>query len=556
MSSRLAIYHPPGRLGLQHNPFGKDVANLELYRALAMHGGFDGVDLLSAVPVTPAQVIEDMGPEVGGRIRPGVILNQQIPAAAGALLRGQPVLSELGWLRRRGVGDRGYSLLGMVHTIAPMVMREQIAANLTGPVHPWDAVICTSPSVRDALAEMLGEWGAHLAERTGGRPPAGPQLPIVPLGVDGAGFAALADRPDTRAALRGRLGVGEDDVLVLWVGRLSYFEKAFPQPMFLAVQQAAAQAGVKAHFALAGWFPNVGDEAHFRQAAQTYAPDVAVSFMDGNDAALRGDLWAGADIFLSLVDNIQETFGITPLEAMAAGLPVVASDWDGYRSTVRHGVEGFLIPTLGGPASAVGDTLALRHALEMVPYQASVGTVAQHTAVHVGRAADALSALMRSPGLRRTMGEAGRARVAATFDWPVVARQVHALVDELADIRAAASDVVSVRRMNPVKTDPFAAFAGFATHTLRLDTRLTAPAAVTMADLERSAGVALDGAFAQWRGTAQECQRALDLILARPGLTMRDVLVAFPAERRLTVQMGLAWMAKMGLVDWLEGGDT
>ena len=48
-----------------------------------------------------------------------------------------------------------------------------------------------------------------------------------------------------------------------------------------------------------------------------------------------GELWAAADVFLSLVDNIQETFGITPLEAMAAGLPVVASDWDGYRYTMR-----------------------------------------------------------------------------------------------------------------------------------------------------------------------------------------------------------------------------
>ena len=41
---------------------------------------------------------------------------------------------------------------------------------------------------------------------------------------------------------------------------------------------------------------------------------------------------------MSLADNIQETFGLTPVEAMAAGLPCVMSDWDGYRDTVRDGV--------------------------------------------------------------------------------------------------------------------------------------------------------------------------------------------------------------------------
>ena len=53
--------------------------------------------------------------------------------------------------------------------------------------------------------------------------------------------------------------------------------------------------------------------------------------------------WA-ADLFVSLADNPQETFGITPLEAMAAELPCLVSDWDGYRDTVTNDV-GCRIPT-------------------------------------------------------------------------------------------------------------------------------------------------------------------------------------------------------------------
>ena len=51
----------------------------------------------------------------------------------------------------------------------------------------------------------------------------------------------------------------------------------------------------------------------------------------------------------SLSDNMQETFGLTPIEAMAAGLPSVVSDWDGYRDTVQHREHGFRIPTLAPP---------------------------------------------------------------------------------------------------------------------------------------------------------------------------------------------------------------
>ena len=61
--------------------------------------------------------------------------------------------------------------------------------------------------------------------------------------------------------------------------------------------------------------------------------------------ATRRSVWHAADVFVSPSDNIQETFGLAVLEAMASGLPVVASDWDGYRDLVADGETGFLVPT-------------------------------------------------------------------------------------------------------------------------------------------------------------------------------------------------------------------
>jgi D-inositol-3-phosphate glycosyltransferase len=302
---------------------------------------------------------------------------------------------------------------------------------------------------------------------------------------------------------------------------------------------------------MAGWFPNPErDRGFYEEAARIHAPDVPVHFLDGNDRNLVGELWAGADIFTSLVDNIQETFGITPVEAMAAGLPVVVSDWDGYRFTVRDGFEGFLIPTLGGPTSGLGLNIVERHLFQITSYQSYAGEVAQYTAVHIGRAGTAIAALARSPELRRKMGAAGRARVRSLFDWPVVARQINGLVDEMAEIRRASPDPIVRRKADPVRGDPFVNFAGFATQVFTLDMPLTAAPGATGADI-RGLKARLDTAFSTVRASLEDCAQALDLLAAGKASTGREVLMAFPSEKRQAVQFGLAWMAKLGLIDWL-----
>ena len=552
--SRLAIYHPPGRIGPKANPFGKDVANLQLYRALARHGGYARGDLLSNLPVADADVAADLFPDARPpcQVAGGSILSVEAPAEGGILFRGQPDLETLAWIRRKATGDRGYSLAGLIHTLGPPAMRQIIAGALTSPIQPWDALICTSPSVRDAVSRMFDGWGDFLGERFGGEARPRPQLPVIPLGVPAQEIRDKADRPGARARVRSDLGIEADEVLVVWVGRLSFFEKAFPQPMFRAVEEAGQLTGRRMHFALAGWFPGgEADRARYEQAAAAYAPSVQVDFQDGNDPEVVADLWAAGDIFLSLVDNIQETFGITPLEAMAAGLPVVASDWDGYRFTVWHGVEGFLVPTLGGPPGALGEALSARHAIGLDSYQSFVGAVAQHTAVHVGRAAEAIAELTRNPELRRRMGAAGRVRAREAFDWPVVVRQLTGLFEELEALRAATPGGAASHRLHPLRGDPFADFAGFATHELGLERRLRLRPGTGESDLARSASVALDGAFRRWRAAPEEASRVVELLAGAGELSVRDLLLAFPAERRRAVQMSLVWLAKIGVVDWL-----
>jgi hypothetical protein len=105
MARSLSIYQPTGVHQLPSNPFGKDVANLELFRGLAQHGGFESLSILSLHPADEGDLVRELlgGKASGLRLRSGSVLDQSAPAEAGALLRAAADLYDLAWLRRRWI---------------------------------------------------------------------------------------------------------------------------------------------------------------------------------------------------------------------------------------------------------------------------------------------------------------------------------------------------------------------------------------------------------------------------------------------------------------------
>ena len=53
-----------------------------------------------------------------------------------------------------------------------------------------------------------------------------------------------------------------------------------------------------------------------------------------------------ADIGINLTLNRDENFGYSTVEAMAASLPVIGTDWGGLKDTIEDGVTGFRVPTV------------------------------------------------------------------------------------------------------------------------------------------------------------------------------------------------------------------
>jgi starch synthase len=96
--------------------------------------------------------------------------------------------------------------------------------------------------------------------------------------------------------------------------------------MFLGLQAASRAPRRDVALILAGWFETDGKRKQIEALARETCPDVLVYIVVGHDAEIRRRAWSAADLFSSLSDNIQEAFGLPPVEAMAAGLPVVITD--------------------------------------------------------------------------------------------------------------------------------------------------------------------------------------------------------------------------------------
>ena len=148
-------------------------------------------------------------------------------------------------------------------------------------------------------------------------------------------------------------------------------------------------------------------------------------------------------------DNIQETFGLTPVEAMAAGLPCVVSDWNGYRDTVIDGETGFRIPTVTVPPGG-GIDIADRYAAGRDTYDRIIGIASLATAVDVDACAEAIARLANDRELRAHQGATGRARARLLYDWRVVVAAYQDLWAELAEIRAAGAGVAFARPRHAV----------------------------------------------------------------------------------------------------------
>ena len=228
-----------------------------------------------------------------------------------------------------------------------------------------DAIAAISEAVRAALVRS-------------GLDPAG--ISLVPSGIDAAPFVGPFDRP----AVRARLGMGESEVVALNVAALA------PHKSQTDLLRAAAIARDRSP-ALRVWIVGEGPlmAALRAEHASLRLGDTVRLLGFRNDVA---DLLRAADLFC--LSSRLEGLGTSILEAMAAGLPVVATRAGGIPEIVVENVTGLLV--------APGDPGALAEALVAMASdsvrRAEMGAAARERAR--GFDADRTAALTRALYLR------------------------------------------------------------------------------------------------------------------------------------------------------------
>lgn len=205
---------------------------------------------------------------------------------------------------------------------------------------------------------------------------------VIPNGIDTARFTTAAEPfPQFR----------DGTLTILFVGRMDPRKGA--RYLFAALPLIAQQLSLFRLLVVgSGWMKNVYDK---------FIPPELLSHVHFTGYVAPDDLpryYRSADVYCSPATG-GESFGIVLLEAMASGLPIVASDIEGYHDVVENGREGVLVP----PRSP-------RHI------------------------AEAVVALAHNSEERSRMAAAGRAK-ALQYDWKQVTDRVEEVYREVLDSR-------------------------------------------------------------------------------------------------------------------------
>lgn len=436
---------------------GRTVANAQFLKALLSHSNFDELtlfigetaDLAALEQLTEGWDVEEERlaayslwqlPELLSRGRIDVLHH------ASHVER----LIDLIAIRNR-YASKPVPVTGQIHSLSYPRLHQELARLLLVPPSPGDALFCSSTAGRTVIEKSVARV-FHEAKGRGftGAPPSW-DLPHVPLGVD---FASL--QKGNRVATRQALNVPNDAVLLTCLARFTEFDKLdlFPgmrvlerlvtkptpgaPPVYLLL--AGARQGTKTPEMLELWAKHLGVVDRLR---------LKVDFKDDE----KRDLLAASDLFVSPVDNVQETFGQSVIEAMAAGLPVIVSDFDGYKDTVNERV-GVRVPTRihadWSELSELGPLLYER------PLHLVLG---QSVEVDLDALESSIRFLISNPEQRRELGENAREHARTAYDWKRVIARFEAEWTRLGSLAQQPSG-----QRHPLRLDFEEFFGHFATH--------------------------------------------------------------------------------------------
>jgi hypothetical protein len=217
---------------------------------------------------------------------------------------------------------------------------------------------------------------------------------------------------------RSILRIPRDAFVMLYLGRLTETYKADLDSLLTAFGRTAKNHG-ELWLLLAGQTPEPSYVAYLRKRLGAMNLLDRASILENFPEYVKSTILAASNVLVSPADSIQETFGLSILEAMAHAIPVIGSDWSGYRDLIVDGQTGVLVKTAWSieAARSVSQFAPLMDPFE-IAHRLSQGTVLDCDALE-----KAITHLIANPTIAEEMGRSGRRRVAEHFCWTHLARQ-------------------------------------------------------------------------------------------------------------------------------------
>jgi D-inositol-3-phosphate glycosyltransferase len=326
----------------------------------------------------------------------------------------------------------------------------------------YDALVCSSSACERATLNILDSLAAH-------------QSPLLPRGASFHGvvhkiplcvdtdFFVPGDSKKARAAF----SLPNDSFVMLYVGKVSPI-KADLLPFLQVLRRLKRDNSARKFlWVIAGTeLPGYVDVIMSHALSYGLRDNIKIiKDICDDDKVL---LYRAADVFVALSDNLDESFGLTPIEAMSSGLPQVAADWSGYRDTVLDGQTGFLISTywadchkdLRSPGQLLG-----------WPYEHLI--MAQSIAIDLDQMRSRIQSLIDSKQLLNTMSKKSRERAVSSFSFNAIIQQYDDLWDELSVRAHAASEHQSTQSVCP--SDRYRLFSHYASNVFSDGTQIIFP---------------------------------------------------------------------------------
>ena len=531
--------------------FGRTVASESFFRALLSVDPFDEYRFFLYDPKVMDKALPDLDLAALKRGAVKVYPKQKLVSDITeseffCFHMADPFMAQTGlvFLRNR-FSSNIFPITCVPHTLSYSSYAQDFLHELWPGISSRDALLATSNAAVHVLEAYYQQLRTHYRLPDDYKQPT---LRLLPLGVDLNRFTPPSG--EERQKAREHYHLLPEEICCLVHGRITVDDKMDLLPLLYAAKRVLQEENPpQLHLIFSG--KNRENDSYpkvLEATAKAAGITLSFSFSPTNEELTT--LYHAADIFLSPSDNLQETFGLTILEAAASSLPCIASDWDGYRDLVRHGETGLLIPTL-----APRDTPFLNDIAYFVPDNIHQLLRAQQTVVDVPGLAHALSMLARNETMRREMGEHARRLVEENYSWETIVARWVALIEELNELPLSTEEEHRIRTArHPSYLDIAKIFARHPSRLLDTDSPETDTVLLTARGTDVLRG---KEAAVTWPGTQlcfKQVQLRKMLTLARRPITLTQLASRMTDvdNDKESVQFVLLWALKHDLLERCE----